>query len=80
MIEGVISILSIFLLAIFIDFLNRISLIEMEKAQTNGILESMGDGVISYTQGFQIISMNESLEHICKIKKGELLGKIITPE
>ncbi len=79
-INVIIAILSLILFVIFIDFLDRISKVETEKAQTNGILESMGDGVISYTQKFQIISVNESLEHICGVKKSDLLGKIITPE
>jgi len=79
-INVIISILSLIIFVVFIDFLDRISRVEMEKSQTNGILESMGDGVISYTQKFEIISINESLEHICGIKKSELLGKTITPE
>ena len=53
---------------------------EIEKSQTKGILLSMNDGVITYNQKFEIISINEALEHICNIKMQNLIGKIITPE
>ena len=76
----IIIILSCILFIVFMDFLQRVARIEIEKSQVNGILESMSDGVISYTQNFQIIAVNESLEYICNIKKQDVLGKIISPE
>jgi signal transduction histidine kinase len=63
-----------------VDALYRVSNIESEKAQVDGMLASMHDALIAYDKDFKITLVNESLEILCNIKKEDVLGKKITPE
>jgi signal transduction histidine kinase len=77
----ILSILIIPFVGIFlIDSIFRVSKIELEKSQVDGMMASMNDSVISYDENFKVTLANESFENLCGIKKEELLGKNITPE
>lgn len=69
-----------FLELFLIDSIVRISKIELEKSEINGMLSSMNDAVIAYDSNFKVTLLNESLELLCGINKEEILGKNITPE
>ncbi len=69
-----------FLGLFLIDAIYRISKIELEKSEIQGMLSSMNDAVIAYDQDFKVTLVNEVFEQMCGIKKTELLGKKITPE
>lgn len=73
--------LVLFVMFLFlVDALYRVSNIESEKAQVDGMLASMHDALIAYDKDFKITLVNESLEILCNIKKEDVLGKKITPE
>lgn len=77
----VLAILILPFLGLFlIDAVFRISRIELEKSQVEGMLASMNDSVIAYDDNFKVTLVNESFERLCGIKKEELIGKNITPE
>ena len=68
------------ILPFLIDVIFRVSKIELEKSQVNGMMTSMNDSVIAYDSNFKVTLINESFEKLCGIKKEEILGKNITPE
>jgi len=71
----------LFVLGLFlIDSIFRISRIELEKSEVQGMLSSMNDAVIAYDQNFKVTLVNETFEQLCGIKKEELINKNITPE
>jgi len=63
-----------------IDSIFRISKIELEKSEIQGMLSSMNDAVIAYDANFKVTLVNETFEQLCGIKREEIMNKIITPE
>lgn len=76
----VLAVVLFVMLLFLVDALYRVSNIESEKAQVDGMLSSMHDALIAYDKDFKITLINESLEILCNIKKEDVLGKKITPE
>ena len=74
-------VLAVLILGLFlIDSIFRISRIELEKSEVQGMLFSMNDAVIAYDQNFKVTLVNETFEQLCGVKKEELINKNITPE
>ncbi|MDD3808328.1 MAG: ATP-binding protein [Candidatus Pacebacteria bacterium] len=63
-----------------IDTISRVSRIELEKSQVEGMLKSMNDSIIAYDESFKITLVNDSFERLCGISEKELVGNKITPE
>jgi len=72
----IISFVELFL----IDAIFRVSKIELEKSQVNGMMASMNDAVVSYDEQFKITLVNDAFEKLCGLKENELLDKKIVPE
>lgn len=77
---GILILVIPFLILFLVDAIYRISKIELEKSEIQGMLSSMNDAVIAYDQDFKVTLVNEIFEQMCGVKKSELLGKKITPE
>jgi signal transduction histidine kinase len=70
-----------FVNAVFlINAVDSIDRLDIERNQMNAIISSINDPVVSYTQNFEIVLVNEAMEKFLGLSKEELLGKIITPE
>ena len=66
--------------AIFIGAVDKVSRLDLERNQINAMVSSINDPAISYTENFEIILVNKSMEKFIGISKKELIGKNITPE
>ncbi|MDD5760487.1 MAG: ATP-binding protein [Candidatus Pacebacteria bacterium] len=70
-----------FIIAVFlINAVDNIARLDVERNQMNAIIASINDPVVSYTQNFEIVLVNEAMEKFLGLSKKELIGKIITPE
>jgi len=65
---------------VFIGAVDKISRLDLERNQINAMVSSINDPAISYTENFEIILVNKSMEKFIGISKKELIGKNITPE
>lgn len=75
--------LLVFYFIIMVLLLNSVDSIErldMERNQINAIISSINDPVISYTQNFEIVLVNQAMKKFLGLSDKELIGKIITPE
>ncbi len=69
-----------FVLLFLIDTISRVSRIELEKSQVDGMLKSMNDSVIAYDESFKITLVNDSFERLCGLSEKELIGNMVKPE
>jgi signal transduction histidine kinase len=69
-----------FVLLFLIDTISRVSRIELEKSQVEGMLKSMNDSIIAYDESFRITLVNDSFEMLSGISEKELVGNKVTPE
>ncbi|MGE4554731.1 MAG: ATP-binding protein [Candidatus Paceibacterota bacterium] len=64
----------------FLNLLEQVKKLDIEKIQINAIIRSISDPVISYSKDFEIILVNSAFEDLVKIPREKLIGKIIRPE
>lgn len=75
-----IVLIGFFVLLFLIDTISRVSRIELEKSQVDGMLKSMNDSVVAYDESFKITLVNNSFERLCGISEKELINNIVKPE
>lgn len=68
------------ILVVMIEAVDRASRLDLERNQINAMIGSINDPAISYTENFEIILVNRSMEKFLGVPKNELVGKHITPE
>lgn len=69
-----------FIAVLFLNAVDNIDRLDVERNQINAIIASINDPVVSYTQNFEIVLVNEAMEKFLGLSKKELIGKVITPE
>lgn len=65
---------------VLIENVDKIYRLDVERNQINAIISSIDDPVISYTQNFEIVLVNEAMAKFLNLNRKDLIGKIVTPE
>ena len=65
---------------IFLDFVDSLNRLDLERNQINAFIRSISDSAISYNKHFEIILVNPAMEKLLGLPRQMLEGKVITPE
>jgi len=65
---------------IFLDFIDSLSHLDLERNQINAFIRSISDPAISYNKHFEIVLVNPAMEKLLGLPRQMLKGKVITPE